>query len=40
MRNHYGIKGESDIESAKIEIPSLFEAGITSIAIDCVTFTR
>ncbi len=32
--DHYGIKGESDIESAKIEIPSLFEAGITSIAID------
>ncbi|MCP4353375.1 MAG: class II fructose-bisphosphate aldolase [Desulfobacterales bacterium] len=32
--DHYGIKNEADIESAKIEIPTLFEAGITSIAID------
>jgi len=32
--DHYGIKGKSDIEAAKIEIPSLFDAGITSIAID------
>lgn len=32
--DHYGIKKESDIEEAKIEIPSLFDAGITSIAID------
>ncbi len=32
--DHYGIKAESDIEPAKIEIPSLFEHGITSIAID------
>ena len=32
--DHYGIKAEKDIETAKIEIPSIFDAGITSIAID------
>ena len=32
--DHYGIKKESDIEAAKIEIPTLFEAGMTSIAVD------
>jgi fructose-bisphosphate aldolase class II len=32
--DHYGIKGQGDIETAKVEIPSLFDAGITSIAID------
>ncbi len=32
--DHYGIKNPGDIEPAKIEIPSLFDAGITSIAID------
>jgi fructose-bisphosphate aldolase class II len=32
--DHYGIKSEVDIEAAKIEIPSIFDAGITSIAID------
>jgi fructose/tagatose bisphosphate aldolase len=32
--DHYGIKNDADIESAKIEIPTLFEAGITSAAID------
>ncbi|MBN2077384.1 MAG: class II fructose-bisphosphate aldolase [Spirochaetes bacterium] len=32
--DHYGIKGESDIGAARTEIPSMFEAGITSIAID------
>ena len=32
--DHYGIKAEEDISQAKKEIPSLFEAGITSIAID------
>ncbi len=32
--DHYGIKKESDIAPAKAEIPSLFDAGITSIAID------
>lgn len=32
--DHYGIKGVADIETAKTEIPSMFDAGITSIAID------
>jgi fructose-bisphosphate aldolase class II len=32
--DHYGIKSETDVEFAKVEIPTLFEAGITSIAID------
>ena len=32
--DHYGIKNEQDIAAAKIEIPTIFEAGITSIAID------
>jgi len=32
--DHYGIKSEADIQEAKIEIPTLFEAGITSIAVD------
>jgi len=32
--DHYGIKKEQDIEAAKIEIPTVFEAGLTSIAID------
>lgn len=32
--DHYGIKGAGDIASAKVEIPSMFDAGITSIAID------
>ncbi|MDY6830461.1 MAG: class II fructose-bisphosphate aldolase [Thermodesulfobacteriota bacterium] len=32
--DHYGIKNEKDITDAKEEIPTLFDAGITSIAID------
>ncbi len=32
--DHYGIKNSADITDAKIEIPTLFEAGMTSIAID------
>ena len=32
--DHYGIKSQDDIQAAKIEIPTMFEAGITSIAID------
>jgi fructose-bisphosphate aldolase class II len=32
--DHYGLKSDLDIEAAKTEIPSMFEAGITSIAID------
>jgi fructose/tagatose bisphosphate aldolase len=32
--DHFGIKSPADIEPAKTEITSLFDAGITSIAID------
>jgi len=32
--DHYGIKNQKDILTAKTEIPSMFDAGITSIAID------
>jgi len=32
--DHYGLKAPKDIAAAKVEIPSLFDAGITSIAID------
>jgi fructose/tagatose bisphosphate aldolase len=32
--DHYGIKSEADIPFAKMEIPSVFDAGITSIAVD------
>jgi fructose-bisphosphate aldolase class II len=32
--DHYAIKDNKELEKAKIEIPSMFEAGITSIAID------
>lgn len=32
--DHYGIKGEKDIAQARVEIPTLFENGLTSIAID------
>ncbi|MBL4903147.1 MAG: class II fructose-bisphosphate aldolase [Desulfocapsa sp.] len=32
--DHYGIKQESDMIMAKVEIPSIFDAGITSIAVD------
>jgi fructose/tagatose bisphosphate aldolase len=32
--DHYGIKSAADVETAKTEIPSIFDAGITSIAID------
>lgn len=32
--DHYGIKNEQDIATARVEIPSMFDAGITSIAID------
>jgi fructose/tagatose bisphosphate aldolase len=32
--DHYGIKKVADLDFAKQEIPTLFEAGITSIAID------
>jgi fructose/tagatose bisphosphate aldolase len=32
--DHYGIKSQDDIAQAMIEIPTVFEAGITSIAVD------
>ncbi|MBC8318021.1 MAG: class II fructose-bisphosphate aldolase [Desulfobulbaceae bacterium] len=32
--DHYGIKNENDLPAARIEIPTIFEFGITSIAID------
>jgi fructose-bisphosphate aldolase class II len=32
--DHYGIKSEKEIEVAKTEIPSMFDAGMTSVAID------
>jgi fructose-bisphosphate aldolase, class II len=32
--DHYGIKSDADIEQARVEIPSMFDAGTTSIAID------
>lgn len=32
--DHYGIKGDRDVAAAKVEIPTMFEAGITSIAVD------
>ncbi len=32
--DHYGVKTDYDLERAKLEIPSMFDAGITSIAID------
>lgn len=32
--DHFGISKASEVESAKVDIPSLFDAGITSIAID------
>jgi fructose-bisphosphate aldolase class II len=32
--DHYGIKNDKDLAAAKAEVPTMFEAGITSIAID------
>ncbi len=32
--DHYGIKSAEDVATAKEEIPSMFDAGITSLAID------
>jgi fructose-bisphosphate aldolase, class II len=32
--DHYGIKSEKDLSAAKTEVPTMFESGITSIAID------
>jgi fructose-bisphosphate aldolase class II len=32
--DHYGIRNEKDLAAAMVEIPTFFEAGMTSIAID------
>ncbi len=32
--DHYGIKNDKDLAAAQVEVPTMFEAGITSIAID------
>lgn len=32
--DHYGIRNEKDLSAAKVEIPTFFEAGMTSIAVD------
>jgi len=32
--DHYSIKGDKDVEMGKVEIRSMFDAGITSVAID------
>ena len=32
--DHYGIKGRKTSQTARVEIPTMFDAGITSIAID------
>ena len=32
--DHYGIKNDKDLAAAKVEVPTMFEAGMTSIAID------
>src|SRR4030043_1675422 len=32
--DHYGIKNEKDLATAMVEIPTFFETGMTSIAID------
>ena len=37
--DHYGIKSEGDLPYAKMEIPSMFDAGVTSIAIDASHMT-
>jgi fructose-bisphosphate aldolase, class II len=37
--DHYGIKNDKDIAAARSEIPSMFDAGITSIAIDASHMT-
>jgi len=32
--DHYGIKNDADLAQAMVEIPTMFQAGITSIAVD------
>lgn len=37
--DHYGIKNDADLKQAMLEVPSMFDAGITSIAIDASHLT-
>jgi fructose-bisphosphate aldolase class II len=37
--DHYGIKNAKDLERAVVQVPTMFEAGITSIAIDASHLT-
>ncbi|HNW30426.1 MAG TPA: class II fructose-bisphosphate aldolase, partial [Spirochaetota bacterium] len=37
--DHYGIQNDKDLAAARTEIPTMFEAGITSIAIDASHLT-
>jgi fructose/tagatose bisphosphate aldolase len=32
--DHFAIKGQADVDKAKVQIPSVFDSGLTSIAID------
>jgi fructose/tagatose bisphosphate aldolase len=32
--DHYGIKGDKDLNTAKVELTSMIDAGVTSVAID------
>ncbi len=32
--DHYGIKSDKDLAAAKVEVPTMFDAGLTSIAVD------
>jgi fructose/tagatose bisphosphate aldolase len=37
--DHYGLKNDKDLEKGKREVPTMFEAGLTSIAIDASHMT-
>jgi fructose-bisphosphate aldolase class II len=32
--DHYGIKSDKDLAAAKVELPTMFDAGMTSVAVD------
>jgi fructose-bisphosphate aldolase class II len=32
--DHYGIKSDKDLAAAKVEVPTMFDAGMTSVAVD------
>jgi len=38
--DHYGVAKAADVDQARIEIPSMFEAGATSIALDASKMTE